>query len=102
MRVQASGRVHVNLGSPSEWPAGRVAKRRCGAGGQVKPVVGGAVQFVQTTPPGLLAEYALGGLAAWFLVHPRPRPPLPPCHQSAALRAGYHIHYRRARWSFQL
>lgn len=34
---------------------------------QVKPVVGGAVQFVQTTPPGLLAEYALGGLAAWFL-----------------------------------
>lgn len=81
----------MNLGSPSEWPAGRVAKRRCGAGGQVKPVVGGAVQFVQTTPPGLLAEYALGGLAAWFLVHPRPRPPLPPLPPvcSATRRVSY-------------
>ena len=45
---------------------------------QVKPVVGGAVQFVQTTPPGLLAEYALGGLGVWFLVRSPPRPPHTP------------------------
>lgn len=42
---------------------------------QLKPLVGSAIHFVQVTPSGLLAEYALGALGVWFIV--RPPPPFP-------------------------
>lgn len=34
---------------------------------QLKPLVGSAIHFVQVTPSGLLAEYALGALGVWFI-----------------------------------
>lgn len=35
---------------------------------QARPFINRVVNFVTTTEPGLLAEYALGGVAAYYLV----------------------------------
>lgn len=37
---------------------------------QLRPALSSAVSFVRTTEPGLLAEYAVGGLALYYLVSP--------------------------------
>lgn len=42
---------------------------------QARPLLSRAVNFVTTTEPALLAEYALGGVAAYYLVGTR-------CHMS--------------------
>lgn len=88
--LAATGSHCLPVGRPDPW---RFPERCCGCGAlpppaehfpwcsrsflrprlllaQLRPALSSAVSFVRTTEPGLLAEYAVGGVALYYLVSP--------------------------------